>query len=287
MSLQQIVTRISKLCGAGDVAFRPFSLKPLGFKSSHRSAASYFAAAVPAKTLNGPYYRLHSGSDIRGEAAGYPGKYLLRLGFAVIASEPNGDSVAVDIASGKVYAVKHEGDPDELSRETIVEAAHDRWSSIKSFLESWRGQLTAKQRAENRFQRAAKADPCATDGFGNMMIIHHIRSGNFELVQSEVERGANLELRNHSDRTVLEEAIVFGRPDIAQYLIEQGANVNARNKYRQTPLMLAASRGQLQCIKLLVKAGAKINAKSVHGVTALGMFGVTRASAVRRLLTPS
>ena len=57
--------------------------------------------------------------------------------------------------------------------------------------------------------------------------------------------------------------------EIVRELIKAGADVNARDHYQRTPLMYAASAGSTEVVRELVKAGADLTAVSVEKQTAL------------------
>jgi hypothetical protein len=90
--------------------------------------------------------------------------------------------------------------------------------------------------------------------FGQEAVAHHL-----------CEREANLEARDHFGWTPLSNAIsnaqyVSGQEQIVQLLLKKGANVNSRNDDNNTPLHLAASTASEAIVRLLLEGGADVNA---------------------------
>jgi len=209
-----------------------------------------------------------------------PSCFACPKGFITFGSEPNGDAIAVEIASGRVYVLCHEIYSEEgitdysgrsrseylpITAANIAKTAIARFPDIRQFLRQWKADLIERDSEERQFIKAALRDPNATDGFGNHLLIHFIREAAMTAVKQEVRRGADIELINGEGRAALGEAVVFGHPRIAKYLIRCGANVNARGKNGETPLMLAAQYAQVECMALLLESGADANARDHDG----------------------
>jgi ankyrin repeat protein len=122
------------------------------------------------------------------------------------------------------------------------------------------------------------------------IISHAIQWGHIELVETLIEKGANLELRDITGRTPLLWAgyrsndyrnLDYLNIKINRLLIEAGADVNARaipNQHASdedsvsisdTALIQAARRGSAELADMLVKAGADLDAQNDEGQTAL------------------
>ncbi|KAL2865163.1 ankyrin repeat-containing domain protein [Aspergillus lucknowensis] len=84
-----------------------------------------------------------------------------------------------------------------------------------------------------------------------------------------VNRGVDLEARNHVGRTALAEAAWRGRAEIAKLLLESGAKIESRDNDGSTPLILAAVDGHEKVVKLLLDRGAAVEAKCRLRQTAL------------------
>ena len=85
-----------------------------------------------------------------------------------------------------------------------------------------------------------------------------------------LDAGASVEMPDGSGFTLLDDAVIANRVEVARLLIQRGANVNAVDKNGMTPLMYAASidYGDSAMVDLLVKSGAKRDVKSKDGLTA-------------------
>ncbi len=86
-------------------------------------------------------------------------------------------------------------------------------------------------------------------------------TGNVELANLLIDRGADVDLPASWQRTPLYAASKGGYADIVKLLLDKGANPHQVTK-SQTPLHVAAENGCLQCVIQLVDAGADVNALS-------------------------
>lgn len=110
-------------------------------------------------------------------------------------------------------------------------------------------------------------------GNPNEFLFDAVNYDNLELVKALLQEGADPNLRNEFDDTVLMRACVYNTGyEIAKLLITYGADVNARNTFGITALMNACESGNLDIIKLLIKKGAKVNAKTILEYNIGGIF---------------
>ena len=87
--------------------------------------------------------------------------------------------------------------------------------------------------------------------------------GDFESVRFLIEREkVNIDTKNESGVTPLICACSSGNLQIAEYLINKGANINLCDDDWNTPLHIAARGGHLDIVKCLVENGAFIEASS-------------------------
>ncbi|XP_069702349.1 ankyrin homolog [Periplaneta americana] len=99
--------------------------------------------------------------------------------------------------------------------------------------------------------------------------------GDHHMVQSLVERGANMDVDDYG-RAALFYAAWHGSEQIVQYLISRGMNPSAKSWLGLTSLMIAARLGNLPLTDVLLAAKADPQAMNVRGYTALhiaAMFG--------------
>ena len=80
------------------------------------------------------------------------------------------------------------------------------------------------------------------------------------LVQYLVEKGANIEAPDFSQRTPLHFACQYGHLPVVQYLIEKRANIKA--KIWKDPLHIACKECHLPVVQLLLEKGANIETKA-------------------------
>ena len=95
------------------------------------------------------------------------------------------------------------------------------------------------------------------------------RTGNLELLRSELRRGINPSLLDESGRRPLMDAVSGGHLDAVRLLLSSGADVNARTKAGRTALIEAAAQGQVSIARDLINAGADLNVNERGWGTAL------------------
>ena len=75
--------------------------------------------------------------------------------------------------------------------------------------------------------------------------------------------------RDADGDTLLHQACISGRPDVAKLLIDNGADIHVENIYGYTPLKLACDHKSPEIVRLLIKSGADINVQDYLGRTPL------------------
>ena len=109
--------------------------------------------------------------------------------------------------------------------------------------------------------------------------------GDRELVESLLNKGANVNGSRSSIETPLHAAIAERHRDVAELLIQKNANVNARNVSGRTPLhFLAANLNDGKLAALMIDHGADINAKDKNGQTPIGFATNAGNSQVAEML---
>ena len=88
------------------------------------------------------------------------------------------------------------------------------------------------------------------------------KEGDLPKVNSLIEGGADLNVRNENGATPLHFAADRGHKDVAELLISKGADVNAETKRGFTPLHGAARSGNKDLVELLISKGANVNASN-------------------------
>ncbi|MCE9507910.1 MAG: ankyrin repeat domain-containing protein [Alphaproteobacteria bacterium] len=82
-------------------------------------------------------------------------------------------------------------------------------------------------------------------------------NGNLILLKSLLDQGGNIEERDNSGDTPLNEAARRGHLEVVHFLIGRGADLSTQNKSGSTPLMAAARNGYKEVIQLLQEAAEK------------------------------
>lgn len=101
------------------------------------------------------------------------------------------------------------------------------------------------------------------------------REGDYELVRSLLQRGADCAKTAPGDDSALHWAVRAEKDDnlyaIVELLLEKGCDVNARNGHGCTPLhtYLSLKRGKENVVRLLLSRGADINVQDNDGDTVL------------------
>ena len=96
--------------------------------------------------------------------------------------------------------------------------------------------------------------------------------GNIEAVKQFLDSGTDVNAKDETGGTPLDEAAGWGRKDMVELLIAKGADVNAKfDDDGSTPLHLAAWKGHFETAELLIAADADVNAKMEDGDTPLDL----------------
>ncbi|KAM3496935.1 hypothetical protein MY10362_009696 [Beauveria mimosiformis] len=100
------------------------------------------------------------------------------------------------------------------------------------------------------------------------LLFSAVKEGNDALLQTLLEHGANIELRNVDGETPLLRAVELGRKNTVRVLLDFNADVEAIGEMQLSPLMSAASLRSESCMRLLLAKDAKVNVKNFMGHTA-------------------
>ncbi|XP_071953001.1 protein fem-1 homolog C-like [Antedon mediterranea] len=94
-------------------------------------------------------------------------------------------------------------------------------------------------------------------------------AGHFNIVQSLIKHGADVNHTTFSNSTPLRAACFDGHYDIVKYLVQHKADIEVANRHGHTCLMISCYKGHFKIAKYLLELGANVNRKSVKGNTAL------------------
>ena len=109
----------------------------------------------------------------------------------------------------------------------------------------------------------------AKDVQGNTSLTLAANSGQKEVVQYLITKGADLDSSNTYKYTPLHYSILRRHIGIAEMLIEAGADLNIPNVWGYTPLHTCAGRNFLKEAKFLIEHKAGVNSKNEVGETPL------------------
>ena len=112
-----------------------------------------------------------------------------------------------------------------------------------------------------------------------------LSGGYFKIAQLLYERGADVDVQGHHNRTPLDAASCSGQLEIVRWLLCRSANPNARDKpYGWTPLHSAAHYGHAEVSRLLLKYQADSNTQDRDGRSPLRIASDRGHVNVARLL---
>jgi ankyrin repeat protein len=95
---------------------------------------------------------------------------------------------------------------------------------------------------------------------------------NAETVRQLLEKGADVEAKDHNGNTALLRAATRQdqeAPGVVKALLEKRVNLEARDQNGSTPLIVAAEIDRTAVVRLLIDKGADVEAKDQNGETAL------------------
>ena len=100
-------------------------------------------------------------------------------------------------------------------------------------------------------------------------LIEACTRGNIKKAEFLLNRGANVNARDHGEHTLLMQAPYWDHPEIVRMLLRHGADPNTTDNDGWTPLHKAAVQGNPALVRALLENGADINARNEVGITAL------------------
>ena len=125
-----------------------------------------------------------------------------------------------------------------------------------------------EQKKIDMFVAANGRDIKAVDDRG-MTLLHSAIEWGDAVVKYLVSIGADVNVRDTANQTLLHWTALGGEVEIAKYLVSKGVNVNAKHKFGATALHFAAHNGHIEVVRFLVSQRADVNAKDEFGDTPL------------------
>jgi hypothetical protein len=128
--------------------------------------------------------------------------------------------------------------------------------------------------AEYLLERGAKVNMRDSEKRTPVMLIDDGEEAP-EMLRLLIRFGAKLSLADKEKNTILHHlAENIDLPDVVREAVAHGANVNAVNKEGKTALMIAVDGGYAETVEVLLQSGANVNARDREGKTALDYASV-------------
>ncbi|HNL55997.1 MAG TPA: ankyrin repeat domain-containing protein, partial [Turneriella sp.] len=112
------------------------------------------------------------------------------------------------------------------------------------------------------------ADPNYTDKDLQTPLLIASAYGNYDMVKTLLERGAQVHARDKDGYSAAFYAAQENRVRILDELIRRKTDLVRKNNFGYTPLILAAAKGHVEAVRRLVEAGVDVNATADNGGTA-------------------
>jgi hypothetical protein len=106
-------------------------------------------------------------------------------------------------------------------------------------------------------------DVNAKDHSGSTALMIAASKGNLEIAKALVNRGADINIQDTDNRTALMEALRNGHIAVVQFLLEKGANTDDK------ALFLAVWMGYKSIVDAMLKRGIDVNIRDTDGMTPL------------------
>lgn len=138
--------------------------------------------------------------------------------------------------------------------------------------------VAAKSPSSGNFRDRAKSEPirrAATLSASeekrmlNEKLLTSAWNGDIKEVWDLLDKGADVNTRNHRGETPLISAAHGGHPETVELLLEKKANINAVDNEGNTALMLACCFKQIEVILVLLAKGADVGISNKNGWTPL------------------
>ena len=129
---------------------------------------------------------------------------------------------------------------------------------------------------------------CATDQLPNAKSNHSFilaaKIGDAIGVQTQIDKGADVNTQDQNGITPLVTAAFYGNMEIAGLLLKNGADVNAHGLSNYPPLGAAILQDREDMVKLLISSGADVNIKFNDGRTPLHLAVFEECEDIVKLL---
>lgn len=99
------------------------------------------------------------------------------------------------------------------------------------------------------------------------LVFEDARFGDISKLSDYLNRGGDIEARNHKGRSLLMLSAYNGHSTAARYLLSQGADVDSVDPSGTSVLMQAAFKGHAEVVRLLLESGANTSLKNHRDLT--------------------
>jgi ankyrin repeat protein len=107
------------------------------------------------------------------------------------------------------------------------------------------------------------------DIWNDSVLTRTLNNGNISLAKYLIKRGANYKLEHFKSIKEKRQLLQISSIEGTKFLMEKGVNFDFELEDGDTPVFKAISRNSLEIIKLFLKEGVPVNRKNKNGVTAL------------------
>lgn len=114
---------------------------------------------------------------------------------------------------------------------------------------------------------AKPGDASVPDSWGRSPLHWAAMTDRRDFMQMLLDKGAEVDARDHQDRTPLFSACAFGVPTAARLLLLLGADKDSCCRRGLTPLHGAAAGGHFEIVKILIQAGADTRRRTAVGAS--------------------
>jgi uncharacterized protein len=125
-----------------------------------------------------------------------------------------------------------------------------------------------------------------TDRSADDRLLVAAATGDVESLIGALDAGAQLEVRDHHDRTALLLAATFDHVEVARVLVDRGADPNALDDRHDTPWLVTGVTGSVAMLEVLLPAAPDMTIRNRYGgVSVIPASERGHVEYVRRVVT--
>ena len=191
---------------------------------------------------------------------------------------PIGDSLRIPDKStpspspSSAKAAKLLGIKDDIAHKALNHAGHTRQKSSGPISAEVAIEAKNFEVAFSLVERLSIDEINSATSSGSTLLIAAIQSGNKELVEIILKKGAHINTPDHQGMTPLMVAARSGNKGIVKLLISRNANLDAQDRFGWTALMWAEKEDHSSLVRELLKAGAKPEIRSYNTKTIIDIL---------------